>query len=90
MSGLVQGLIEAEEDAVIDTQLIIQGMMQERGITRAQLGLRTGIGDAQLTRTVMCSEADPSLRTLTRIAHALGCRLVVSLVPTQPEPGEQP
>ncbi len=71
------GLIAAEENLVIDVQFLIQGIMNEKGITRAELAQRMGISKARLTQ-IMRPEANPTFRTVARLIYALDERLTVS------------
>lgn len=66
-----EGLIEAEEDFVIDAQFLIQELLEERKMTRAELARRVGISKARLTQ-LLRSDANPTLRTIARVLFALG------------------
>jgi DNA-binding phage protein len=70
--------IEAEEDLVIDAQFLLQGIMNDRGISRAELARMTGLSRARLTQ-LMRPEANPTLRTLASIFHALGERVEIDV-----------
>lgn len=72
-----EGLIAAEEHLVIDVQFLIQELLNEKGLTRADLARLTGVSKARLTQ-MMRSEANPTLRTLAKVFHALGDQLRVS------------
>ena len=71
------GLIEAEEDLVIDAQFLIQELLREHGMTRAELARRTGISKARLSQ-MMRPEANPTLRSLARLFYAMGDRATLS------------
>jgi transcriptional regulator with XRE-family HTH domain len=64
-------MIEAEENLVIDAQFLLQDLMVEHGITRADLARRAGISKARLTQ-LLKPDANPTLRNLARLFHALG------------------
>lgn len=67
-------MIEAEEDLVIDAQFLIQRLMNEHGLTRAEVARRAGISKARLTQ-LLRPEANPTLRTIARIVYAIGERV---------------
>ncbi len=69
--------IVAEEDLVIDAQFLIQEALTERGLTRTELADRAGISKARLSQ-LMRAEANPTLRTLARLFHALDDQLCLS------------
>src|SRR3954470_6250873 len=75
--GVDEQLIEAEEDLVIDAQFLLQEMMNEQRINRAELARRAGISKARLTQ-LLRSEANPTLRTLAGLFHACGDALALS------------
>lgn len=77
VEGVDEELIEAEEDLVIDAQFLIQELMNEHGISRAELARRAGVSKARLTQ-LMRSEANPTLRTLAKLAYVMGDRLCVA------------
>ena len=62
--------IEAEENLLIDCQFLIQELMVAKGISRSQLSQKTGLSVARLSQ-IMSSEANPTVKTLARILHAL-------------------
>ncbi len=63
--------IEAEENFLIDFQFLIQELMVDKNITRAELSERTGMSIARLSQ-IFSSEANPTAKTMARIFHALG------------------
>ena len=72
--NLEDTVIEAEEDFVIDAQFLIQELMNEQGLSRADLAKRLGVSKARLTQ-MMRPDANPTLRSVARVAHALGEKL---------------
>jgi transcriptional regulator with XRE-family HTH domain len=62
---------EAEENLLIDFQFLVQELMVAKGITRAQLSEKTGISVARLSQ-IMSSQANPTVKTMARVLHALG------------------
>src|SRR4051794_16081284 len=73
-----EGRIEAEIDLVFELQLLAQQLIEERGITRAELANRLGISKPRLSQ-MMRAEANPTVRTIAGLFHALGDELSVSL-----------
>jgi transcriptional regulator with XRE-family HTH domain len=72
-----QGAVVAEENLVIDAQYLIQGILNERELTRSDLAKLTGISKARLTQ-LMRPDANPTLRTFARLMSALGEEVVLS------------
>lgn len=52
----------------------------ERHLTQRELAKRSGVNSRVISR-IEVGNALPSLRTLRRLAHGLGCTLSVSFVP---------
>lgn len=73
------GRIEAEENLLIDYQFLIQELMTAKGISRAKLAELTGLSVARLSQ-VMGPSANPTVKTLARIVHALGETVSVGTV----------
>lgn len=66
------------------TMAIIEGRA-EKGLTQNQLAVETGIAQADISR-LENGTANPSLRTLKRLAAGLGMQLRLDFVPlAQPE-----
>ncbi len=75
--------IKAEYDALELEFTIIQAMIDARknsGLTQKQLSKRTGIAQADISR-IEHGNANPSLRTLRRLAAGLGMRLRLEFQP---------
>ncbi|MET4259788.1 DNA-binding phage protein [Bradyrhizobium sp. S3.12.5] len=70
-------MIEAEENALIDWQFLLQEMMSEKGVTKSQLAELAGISKPRLTQ-ILSSEANPTVKSMARLFHALGEQLCVS------------
>jgi transcriptional regulator with XRE-family HTH domain len=70
--------VEAEEDLVIDIQFLLQSVLVESGITRAELAKRLGLSKARLSQ-LFAAESNPTVRTCARLFHALDKRLNVSV-----------
>ena len=77
--------LKAEYDALEPEFAIIQAMIDARktaGLTQKQLAERTGIAQADISR-LESGTANPSLRTLKRLAAGMGMALKLEFVPTQ-------
>lgn len=68
--------IKAEENLVIDVQLMIQRLLNQKKMSRADLARSLGVSQARLSQ-VMAVDANPTVRTLAQIFFALGCSLKV-------------
>lgn len=67
----------------IDTDEIIQAMIKARralGITQKELSDRTGIAQGDISK-LETGNANPSLRTLMRLAEGMGMQLKVEFCP---------
>lgn len=74
---------KAEYDALELEFSIIQAMIDARkasGLTQQQLAEKTGIAQADISKLENGS-ANPSLRTLRRLADGMGMRLKLEFVP---------
>jgi len=75
---------KAEYEALEPEFAIIQAMIDARkngGITQKQLAEKTGIAQSDISKLENGS-ANPSLRTLRRLADGMGMKLRVEFVPT--------
>ena len=75
-------LLRAEYEALEPEFTIIQAMIDARksaGLTQKQLSEKTGIAQADISK-LENGNANPSLRTLRRLASGLGMRLKVEFV----------
>ncbi len=73
----------AEWDALEPERQIIRAMLEgraEREVTQKELAEATGIAQADISR-LENGTANPSLRTLKRLADGLGMRLKLEFVP---------
>ena len=74
---------KAEFDALEPEYAIIQAMIDARkssGLTQKQLSERTGITQGDISR-LENGNANPSLRTLRRLAEGMGMKLDISFTP---------
>lgn len=76
--------VKAEYDALEPEFSVIQAMIDARraaGLTQKELSDRTGIAQADISKLENGS-ANPSLRTLQRLAQGMGMKLQLSFIPT--------
>ena len=74
----------AEHEALEPEFSIIQAMIDARkasGLTQKELAEKTGIAQADISK-VENGSANPSLRTLRRLAAGMGMQLKLEFVPT--------
>ena len=71
--------IEAEENLLIDFQFLIQEMLVAKKISRAELSERTGLSAARISQ-ILSSQANPTVKTMARIFHALGETIHLSAI----------
>lgn len=69
--------VEAEENLLIDFQFMIQGLMNEKGLSQAELAKRSGLSKARLSQ-LLSSEANPTVKSIARVMHAMGERATVN------------
>ena len=75
---------KAEYEALEPEFAIIQAMIDTRkncGMTQKQLAEKTGIAQGDISKLENGS-ANPSLRTLQRLASGMGMKLMVEFIPT--------
>jgi len=69
-----------EEGAILDFTEALYIAMEEQGVTRAELARRLGTSQAYITR-VLGGHANFTLKTMSKLALALGLQLEVGLGP---------
>jgi transcriptional regulator with XRE-family HTH domain len=69
-----------EEGAILDFTEALFIAMEEQGVTRAELARRLGTSQAYITR-VLSGNANFTLKTMSKLALALGLQLEVGLGP---------
>lgn len=75
--------VKAEYDALEPEYAIIQAMIDARkgkGITQKELSERTGIAQGDISK-LENGNGNPSIRTLQRLADAMGMTLRIEFVP---------
>lgn len=65
-------LIFAEEALVVDVQILLNDMMEDRGMSRADLARAMGVTRARVTQMLSDDCKNLTVRLLARAAHALG------------------
>lgn len=76
--------LRAEYEALEPEFTIIQAMIDARkknGLTQQQLAERTGIAQADISK-LETGSANPSIRTLQRLAAGMGMTLKIEFLPT--------
>lgn len=76
--------LRAEYDALEPEFSIIQAMIDARkasGMTQKQLSEKTGIAQADISK-LENGNANPSLKTLQRLASAMGMKMKIEFVPS--------
>jgi len=69
-----------EEGAILDFTEALCAAMEEKGVTRSELARRLGTSQAYITR-VLSGHANLTLKTMSKLAFALGLQLDVALSP---------
>ena len=75
--------LKAEYDALEPEFSVIQAMIDARkaaGLTQKQLADKTGIAQSDISKLETCS-ANPSLRTLQRLAQGMGMKMKIEFIP---------
>jgi transcriptional regulator with XRE-family HTH domain len=71
------GMVEAEENLLVDYQFLLQERMSKKGLSQGALAERAGISDARLSQ-IMSDNANPTVKTFAALFYALGERVCVS------------
>ena len=75
--------LKAEYDALEPEFSVIQAMIDARkaaGLTQTQLADKTGIAQSDI-RKLETGSANPSLRTLQRLAQGMGMKMKIEFIP---------
>lgn len=83
-SAIDPKIIEAEENLLIDFQFLLQEVMTEKGITRSELAEMARLSKPRLTQ-ILRSEANPTIKSMARLFHALGEQVCLSRKPLAAE-----
>ncbi|OYU91929.1 MAG: hypothetical protein CFE29_03530 [Bradyrhizobiaceae bacterium PARB1] len=76
-----ESIIEAEENLLIDFQFLVQELLTDKGMTRAQLAERAGLSEARLSQ-LLSSRANPTVKTMARVFHALDVSILPVVKPS--------
>lgn len=69
------GMIFAEEALIVDAQLFLHNLMEEKGISRSRLASLLGVSKARVSQIFSDECENMTLRLLARAAFALGERV---------------
>lgn len=69
---------DAEENLVVDIQLLVYQLKNKQGFDRTRLAEEAGVTLEEVD-AFFADDADPTVREAARLVHALGCRLLISL-----------
>jgi transcriptional regulator with XRE-family HTH domain len=64
-------LLLAEESFILDAQMTIQRLLNEKGLTQAELARRLGVGESYVSQMLGDSARNLTLRTVARVMVAL-------------------
>lgn len=64
----------AEESLILTAQMMIQRVLNERGMTQADLARKLGVGESHVSQMLGCSARNLTLRTIARVMHALDAK----------------
>ena len=65
-------LLVAEESLILDTQIAIQSILNEKGMSQADLARKLGVGESYVSQMLGASARNLTLRTVARVMSALG------------------
>lgn len=78
--GVVVGQpVEAEVQLRASAAAALASALRQRGLTQRQLAARLGVSEARVSQLLSAS-GNLTVRTLARVAGALGCKVQVCLV----------
>ena len=66
----------AEEIAMAQTAVAVADLLASNNTTQRELAERLGISEARISQ-VLCADSNPTVRTMARIGHAMGRRMVI-------------
>ena len=77
-------VVLAAHDRLQGALQTLKAKRQERGLSLSDVQRLSGIDRARLSRLESAPDANPTIQTLDRIAHALGVEVRISIVERQP------
>jgi len=66
------GVLIAEDRFITDVQIAIHTLMEERGMSRADLARSIGVSEARVSQMFRDSPSNLTAKSIARIFHALG------------------
>lgn len=72
-------LLVAEEELILHAQMLIQRVLNERGISQKKLAERLGVGESYVSQMLGTSARNLTLRTIARVMKALDARATLVL-----------
>lgn len=72
IEALKRTSVYAEESFVVDAQAILHGLMEDKGMTRADLAAAMGVSRARVTQLFSSECKNFTIRLLARAFHAVG------------------
>ncbi len=76
--------VKARHERLRDIVQVLKAERQRLGLSLAEIGERSGIGKANLSRLENDPDPNPTVDTLLRYADALGCTIHIAL--SEPDP----
>lgn len=71
----------AEETAMAQTALAVADLLTTTNMTQRALAVRVGVSEARVSQ-ILRADSNPTVRTIARVGHVLGHRLVIEFRPT--------
>ncbi len=72
-------LLVAEEELILHAQMLIQRVLNERGMSQKKLAEALGVGESYVSQMLGTSARNLTLRTIARVMKALDARATITL-----------
>lgn len=72
-------LLVAEEELILHAQMLIQRVLNERGMSQKKLADKLGVGESYVSQMLGTSARNLTLRTIARVMKALDARATITL-----------
>jgi transcriptional regulator with XRE-family HTH domain len=72
-------LLVAEEELILHAQMLIQRVLNERGISQKRLAEKLGVGESYVSQMLGTSARNLTLRTIARVMKALNVKATLVL-----------
>ena len=79
LDGSAHELLVAEEELILHAQMLIQRVLNERGISQKKLAEKMGVGESYVSQMLGLSARNLTLRTIARVMEALGVKATLVL-----------